>query len=101
MSHAEEGAEAMNDTLFPLPESPSPRLLWIARHGVQVIDNGGDVLVESESRAWREYRWCAYCGEPGRTLFAGNEAGFGDTEADAIVDLCRKTGLKTWQEEAL
>lgn len=85
--------------LFDIPETLSPRLAWMRAHSIHVIDNGPDVGYESENRNWRERRFCAYQGEPGRTgMFAWYEAGFGDTEADAITALAINAGLLLWNE---
>ena len=38
----------MGDTLFPMPEDPSPRLKWIDKHGVTVKDTGYSFQVSNE-----------------------------------------------------
>ncbi|MBP72826.1 MAG: hypothetical protein CMA70_04500 [Euryarchaeota archaeon] len=41
----------MGDTLFPMPEDPSPRLKWIDRHGVTVKDTGYSFQVSTGEEA--------------------------------------------------
>ncbi len=89
----------MTDTLFPLPHDPSPRLKWMSTHNIRVIDNGPDVQVECEGKEWRERRYCAHHAST-CSPFHWNDAGFGDTELDAIYDFADKQGIKLWNEQA-
>lgn len=66
------------DNLFQPPDSPSPRLKWMRRHGVKVFFS--DVLGE----------YVAY---------AEMKVGFGDTELEALTDFAIKNNLKLWNEE--
>jgi len=86
----------MTDTLFDLPESPSPRLQWLRKHKIDIVDSGldhepGD---ECEITGNRLYRFWAQVGE---WPDAHEEAG-GDTEDEAILNLARKLNLKLWNE---
>lgn len=94
------------DTLFPtLPESKSPRLLWMERHGFlthhaphmddeddrwmaiipSLEDRGKEIgeIMESGCRYYEEYVGI----------------GYGKTEEDAMIALCEKKGIKLWNEE--
>lgn len=71
----------MNETLFPLPESPSPRLKRLAKHNVRVENHNG---------WWR-------AGERGawpQVVF-----GRGETEDEAITNWAIVHGVKLWNEE--
>ncbi len=67
----------MND-LFEIPESLSPRLLWIEKHGIII------------------------CYDSCRKQFyaiGANDTGWGDTEDEALTQLALKLGVKLWNEE--
>ena len=72
------------DNLFSVPETPSPRLLWMQRHGITT----SPPFVTSE--AHRDH-WLA-SGKLGLPF------GEGDTEDDALVDYAKRHGLKLWNE---
>ena len=88
----------MTDTLFDLPETPSPRLNWMRENKIEVVDSGldhepGD---ECEITGNQIYRfWAFQSGK--RTKSEISEAG-GDTEDEAIVNLAKKLNLKLWNE---
>ena len=65
----------MNDNLFDIPETKSPRLIWMDRHGVWTQELNG--------------KWIATA-----SIFDGR----GDTENDAIVNLAKKMVIKLWNE---
>ena len=87
----------MNDSLFDLPESKSPRLIWMEEHQIRTHDKP-----EME-----DVRWSAWTPEsdwdethPGCfKIGADDSVGFGPTELDAIADLARKLSLKLWNEQ--
>lgn len=95
----------MSDELFP-PESvamDSPKLAWLKRHKVLTYLSMPD---DPDSRCWfaafdeGEYIYenpadffCQHLGENGNS-----RSGEGDTEDDAIAHLCRRSGLKLWNE---
>jgi hypothetical protein len=88
----------MTDTLFDIPESPSPRLQWLRDHQIDIIDNGidykpGDCCEIFGNRLFRY--WALQGGKQTKTELS--EAG-GDTEDEAIVNLARKLNLKLWNE---
>jgi hypothetical protein len=83
------------DTLFPIPEQPSPRLVWLRKHGVRCIKTSAE-----------DEPWCAWLPE-NDSPECGAEmprvpewCGYGDTEDDAIADLARREGLRLWNEES-
>ena len=86
----------MNDTLFDLPICESPRLKWIRERNVSTKLNEnvqpGD---EDEFSVETIYPWCAYVGTPD---FPRPDAGYGNTEEEAIVDLAKLKGWRLWNE---
>lgn len=75
----------MNDALFDLPESKSPRLIWMEEHGVSTYPPSPAL------GCWAASRDC----DPPLDEFVG----LADTELDAIADLARKLNLKLWNEQ--
>ena len=74
----------MIDSLFDIPETPSPKLLWMRRLK----------LSETTTPAL-----------PGSVIVMGpddppldSQIGIGDTLDDALTDYARKHGLKLWNE---
>ena len=61
--------------LFDLPESLSPRLQWVKRHGLVVKKRPDGV-------------WACYLTD--ETL------GVGETEEEACLNLCEKAGIRHW-----
>ena len=72
--------------LFDIPESKSPRLLWIEKHGVKFERDWHDDL-EDETWPW--------------VASSGNHLGYGQTQDEAITDLARVAGILTWVDEKL
>ena len=73
----------MSELFDNLPESKSPRLLWMERHGVEV--GGPDIDDE----------FCAKCLDPDSFY----KYAYGHTEDEAIIKLAIKNGWKLWNEE--
>ena len=79
--------------LFTIPESKSPRLQWMEKHGIEVSDGG------------RDYEHGDECAETGQQLYRfmahGKQegSGFGVTADDAILDYARTAGFRLWNEE--
>jgi hypothetical protein len=69
--------------LFDIPESKSPRLIWMEAN--EITTQFLDQCIES---------WSATCWKSGSFL-----TGYGDTELDAITDMARKLNLKLWNEQ--
>lgn len=70
-----------------LPETPSPRILWMRKHDVKVVPEVWDEFNDRE-------RWAAYTG----LIDDLPELHFGDTADDAIVEFAKKNNLKLWNE---
>jgi len=68
--------------LFNLPESKSPRLLWLEANRIRVDFHEGEHIAHL----------------PG--FFAYNEkaGAFGNTEDEAICELAKRLGLRLWNE---
>ena len=74
----------MEESLFDIPETKSPRLLWMEKHGIQTQQNSaGD--------------WCAWT--TAILTKTSINLGSGDTEDEAITQLALKLGIKLWNEE--
>jgi hypothetical protein len=71
----------MTDTLFDIPESPSPRLKWIRDHQVSLT---------SETTPAGHPHWTAW-------VFP-DTSGYGATEDEAIADLAKKLSIPLWNE---
>ena len=73
----------MSDNLFEIPETPSPRLQWMRKHGVKT-EKTEFVDFHQPEHAWKAE--------------SAGMVGVGPTEDDAIVDLAKKNNLKLWNE---
>lgn len=91
------------ETLFDLPPSPSPRLLWIARHGVQTFR----IDVRTQDNPWTAF--IRHDDQEGtgdvhddyhrhRSMWGDMLSGHGATEDEAIVEMAQKRGIKLWNE---
>lgn len=86
----------MSANLFDIPESPSPRLQWIAKHGIQTSFCKDTEMDEP---------WSAWIGDLFEAIETGGDdpeiGGYatGETEDDAIVKLAKAYGLRLWNEE--
>lgn len=78
----------MTDTidLFPDCKQDSPRLAWIKRNGVEVVE----LPVKQDG----QYPFCA------GTASVMHAFGYGDTEDDALADFSKRNGIPLWNEEA-
>lgn len=71
--------------LFEIPETLSPRLEWMRKHGIEVMDDAFDAF---EGRD----RWIAFLGpDPGV-----NE--YGETKDEALARLAARLEIKLWNE---
>ena len=90
--------------LFPVPESLSPRLARIKKHGVVVFSLEDDSCLAG-FQAWHPTVTDAaqfFCDETG--VNGDSRIGEGDTEHEAIADLlncwyARERNIKLWNEE--
>lgn len=92
--------------LFDIPETKSPRLLWVEKHGVKTKERDG-----------KFYAWDSYTEESMREEYEDEHGddrnfdmisespkgwiGIGATEDDAIVDWAKKNSTPLWNEEQL
>lgn len=87
------------NTLFDLPESKSPRLLWMEKYQVTIHKSGYAEIVESEFGDW--YPFTAINGPVsdanGNHLYPPR--GEGLTEDEALANLAKTLGVKLWNEE--
>ena len=78
--------------LFDIPESKSPRLLWMEKHGIETWQP------EIED-AFDGAKWCA-CRESDKDENGiPSYVGTGDTENDALASLAQRIGIRLWNEE--
>lgn len=84
----------MNETLFPLPISLSPRLKWINEHGVTTYYEPAGALGDDAG-------WSAYIGTNDEESEEMEEAGrlcFGHTEDEALERLAKAQSWRLWNE---
>ncbi len=89
----------MTDTLFDIPETPSPRLKWMRELSIQTLDNGDHCNPGDEDEFGNQlWRWVAWQGgkRTKSSVFADHCTGWGDTEDEAIVALAKKLNLPLW-----
>ena len=75
----------MTSDLFPDCRQDSPRLAWMKRHGVEVVE----LPVKQDG----QYPFCA------GTASLMHAFGYGDTEDDALADFAKRNGIPLWNEE--
>ena len=89
----------MSELFDNLPESKSPRLLWMERHDISthhaphVADEMGEQYVWT---AWSRKEDPHSNGIPDDP----EACGYGGTENEAIADYAQKNGWKLWNEES-
>ena len=88
----------MTDTLFDIPESPSPRLKWMRDNQIRIIHNGDVSPGDEDEWGNRLSPFCATKSKPGNLVFADHVTGWGDTEDEAIVELAKKLSIPLWNE---
>lgn len=83
----------MNDLLFPVKESLSPRLKWMREHEIQSYECPVD-----------EDPWCAVVVPKGQTFgdvvsrCREDDLGYGDTENEALIALAQKLNIPLWNQ---
>jgi hypothetical protein len=70
--------------LFDIPETKSPRLIWLEKHQIVTLRGKPD-------------SWAAWV--KGKNIRPNCSYGYGETEDDAITSLAIKLGLRLWNEE--
>jgi len=88
------------DSLFELPETPSPRLKWMRENKCITFHllpgTDGSLWMADFDRGDYTYTtpadyFCQLCGYDD-----DSRIGTGETEDEAIIDLCLKSGVKHW-----
>jgi hypothetical protein len=70
--------------LFDLPETKSPRLIWLEKHKIATLRGKPD-------------SWAAWI--IAKPTKADQIIGYGETEDEAVVSLAIKLGIRLWNEE--
>ena len=70
--------------LFDLPETKSPRLIWLEKHQIVTLRGKPD-------------SWAAWLSA--RSARVEQIIGYGESEDEAIADLAIKLGIRLWNEE--
>lgn len=87
----------MNDQLFDVPETLSPRLAWMKKHGVMTY--------KSPDFEPEEDPWCAWLPENNMEELGLPEdleqCGLGQTEDEAITALAVLHNIRLWNEPQL
>lgn len=83
--------EVSND-LFDVSEQLSPRLKWMKDNGVCTFRC---INLDPEELSWFAWRGTR---EDAMHEDACGRSGMGETEDDALVDFCKKMGIKLWNE---
>ncbi len=85
------------DELFSIPEVLSPRLAWIKKHEIRTHHHEHS---EMPWAAWlpahdysKEHSGCYHPAH-------GDQAGFGMTEEEAVIDLAKTQRMPLWNEPA-
>lgn len=78
------------ELLFEILPTLSPRLRWVKKHGIKTHCNSD-----------MEKPWCAWMKNNERNGLPEDPemCGYGMLECDALIDLARKDGIKSWKEE--
>lgn len=91
----------MNDLLFDVPETLSPRLAWMQKHQIRTHHQPEMVDDLDPWTAWLpRHDW----DENTPTCFAlehEGQVGYGQTEDAAIINLCVKENIRLWNEPPL
>jgi hypothetical protein len=75
--------------LFEISQSPSPRLVWMEKHGLRTY----------RSHVQKGYQpWSCWSGDLGEAL-EKETVGHGQSEEDAQADWAKKNGVRLWNEE--
>lgn len=100
-------ADISDDLLFPVPESLSPRLAWIKKHGIITYRHSTGHAPATWFAGFQEW----WPNKSGFDFFfeetannGDSRVGEGDTEDDALANLltcgdARAAGIRLWNEE--
>ncbi len=81
----------MSELLFDIPETLSPKLVWMRKHGVEIFQPASEWIGLTVPETGETVQAWVCKG-------AGVSAG-GATGDDAIFDWCEKSGVKHWTVE--
>lgn len=81
----------MNDALFPLPDSPSPKLQWIRKHGLVTEYYPETVGLDEDEFGNDVFPWVCRVIKTD-SIYSPREIGGGQTEEEAIIDFCTNSG---------
>jgi hypothetical protein len=90
--------------LFPIPETPSPRLAWMKKHSLSSRHYSKvEIGFEDEFSGERIYPWIVYSVpfQAGGQFCGDSVAAGGDTEDEALTNWAKANGVKLWNEEGL
>ena len=80
--------------LFTIPETPSPRLAWMRKHGVETHKTEHYIPGDEDEFGNAIHRWYACRGELNTKTACG-----GATEQEALCEFAKFHGLRLWNEE--
>lgn len=95
----------MSDLLFDIPETKSPRLLWLKRHGFRAFECDSEsshpwvAIIPAEEHAAMTID--EIMNDPDASLFYidAERMGYGYSQGEAIETCARLHGIKLWNEE--
>ena len=80
------------DTLFELPETPSPRLVWMRKLGVVTEQSPKNKVGDEDEEGNFIHAWYAYFKADEMTAMGGA------TEQEALCNFAKFHNLKLWNE---
>ena len=87
----------MSDTLFDIPETKSPRLLWLEKHCVKT-EHTEFTEGDEDEFGCDLWPWYAFIGVTHFADAKPNKCAGGETEQDAIAKLAISQDWKLWNE---
>lgn len=85
-----EERPSIPEELFILPETLSPRLAWMRKHGITTMPPADN----DQEQDWLAWRKSDEIGD----LPPMDKVGEGGTENDALLDLAAKLNIKDWRQ---
>jgi len=88
--------------LFDIPESKSPRLIWMEKHGIlthfsDLCEEPWSAIVPMENDKGKDI--VTIMQDSCMVYDFDDKIGYGKTQLDAIADLARKLSIKLWNEQ--
>jgi ethanolamine utilization protein EutQ (cupin superfamily) len=81
----------MKENLFDIPESESPRLKWMKKHGIKTFCSG-------KAQDFDGKPWNCWTGDLCEAM-ESNTLAIGETEADTIAAWAKINNVRLWNEE--